>query len=73
VPDLDLDEADRCPHCGKILRDPPNCCEKLIADHEEITTKGGEEHETEFFMKLGHFVHAVRSDVVREDFLNRKV
>jgi hypothetical protein len=25
--DLDLDEADRCPHCDAILRDPPQCCE----------------------------------------------
>lgn len=27
MPDLTEDEADRCPHCGAILREPPNCCE----------------------------------------------
>ena len=22
----DREEADHCPHCGAILRDPPTCC-----------------------------------------------
>lgn len=27
MPDFTLDEADRCEHCGAILRDPANCCD----------------------------------------------
>jgi hypothetical protein len=26
-------EADRCPHCGKVLRDPPDCCQKMRDEH----------------------------------------
>lgn len=27
------DEADHCPHCGEVLRDPPNCCEAMQAEY----------------------------------------
>ncbi len=27
-------EADRCPHCGEVLYDPPNCCETMKADYQ---------------------------------------
>jgi hypothetical protein len=29
------DEADHCPHCGKVLLTPPNCCDKMIAEYED--------------------------------------
>ncbi len=35
MPDLTLDEADRCPHCGKILRMPPICCLKMANEYDE--------------------------------------
>jgi predicted amidophosphoribosyltransferase len=35
MPDLTLDEADRCPYCNKILRDPPNCCPEMIEDSDK--------------------------------------
>jgi hypothetical protein len=28
MPDLTIDEADRCPYCDKVLRDPPICCDE---------------------------------------------
>jgi hypothetical protein len=34
MPEMTLDEADRCPHCGKILYDPPKCCRDVIAEYE---------------------------------------
>lgn len=35
MPDFILpEEADHCPHCGAVLRDPPNCCPAMIAEHE---------------------------------------
>lgn len=26
-------EADHCPHCGQVLRDPPNCCQKMMDEY----------------------------------------
>jgi Zn-finger nucleic acid-binding protein len=28
-------EADHCPHCGAVLRDPPNCCETMEQEYSE--------------------------------------
>lgn len=28
-------EGDHCPHCGEMLRDPPNCCEQMAQEHSE--------------------------------------
>ncbi len=34
MPELLLpDEADHCPHCGKVLRSPPKCCEKMQEEY----------------------------------------
>lgn len=46
--DLTQDEADKCSHCGAVLRDPPNCCEtarkewseKLLKETHEAAKKG---------------------------------
>lgn len=27
-------EADHCPHCGQVLRDPPDCCEPMRREYE---------------------------------------
>lgn len=27
MPEFTLDEADHCPHCGAVLREPPKCCQ----------------------------------------------
>ena len=29
-------EADHCPHCGKALYDPPNCCEAMQQEAAEF-------------------------------------
>lgn len=29
------EEADHCPHCGKVLREPPNCCEAMEAEYRK--------------------------------------
>jgi hypothetical protein len=34
MPEIGLDEADRCVYCGRILHNPPNCCKEAIADYE---------------------------------------
>lgn len=26
------DEADHCPHCDAVLRDPPACCESMLIE-----------------------------------------
>ncbi len=26
-------EADRCPHCGQVLHNPPNCCQAMREEH----------------------------------------
>ncbi len=33
------DEADRCPYCDRVLRDPPECCAEMIKDHAEDERK----------------------------------
>lgn len=33
MPELTLDEADRCLFCGDILYDPPACCQAMIDHH----------------------------------------
>jgi hypothetical protein len=35
VPEIGLDEADRCIYCGAIIRLPPTCCEEAISDFED--------------------------------------
>lgn len=35
MPDFIIpEEADRCPHCGGVLYDPPNCCAAMMAEHD---------------------------------------
>lgn len=33
MPDLTLEEADRCPHCDAVLRIPPKCCEPMRREY----------------------------------------
>ena len=35
MPEFTLEEADRCPYCDRILREPPACCEAMIKDYHE--------------------------------------
>lgn len=39
MPDLTPDEADRCPYCGRIVTDPPNCCDELREEYAEETDR----------------------------------
>lgn len=49
MPDLTLDEADRCPYCGAILRYPIKCC-KVMRDEEILRQKleESEQHDIEY-------------------------
>lgn len=29
------EEADHCPHCNAVLRDPPDCCPAMEQEHWE--------------------------------------
>jgi hypothetical protein len=40
MPDFIIpDEADHCPHCNKVLRNPPNCCAAAIDTYDEDEQK----------------------------------
>ena len=40
MPEIGLDEADRCPYCDKILSLPPDCCEQAKQDEEQAWQEG---------------------------------
>lgn len=39
MPEFTIDEADQCPWCGKILREPPNCCEQMQSEYRKRWNK----------------------------------
>jgi hypothetical protein len=49
MPEFTADEADRCPHCNAILRQPPDCCTAMMDEHEEDEQLKRREREQEYF------------------------